>query len=416
MRGDRMTSAANVRTGPAAGQLASGSGANAGEIDDRALVARIVRAYQQAIARDPDSRASEWAAVEHDKKRPIHEVLMSGDIAAITAILRDPSRTDLFYGFDNMCATLAAAAAVNKGELAKQAEELLVRVAQAIGVYPLPNKYFVAGDAPRSRASVEAPGLEDTLKLLDAALGIRVEFANPFPGEFGAATSRGIASYRAIQALYQAWRMSQLCGDLAASRIVEIGAGLGRTACYAWQLGLRDLTIIDIALSGVAQAYFLGRVLGADAVRLYGEEPGAGIRILPPSAFLEASDHYDLLINIDSWTEMPKETARQYLRSALARCAMIWSVNHEAARFTVRELFAETTIRPVARFPYWLRDNYADEFLDTGVARERAEHAGTTVPTASRLIGRVRRRFAQMKRGFVRFGPINKLITRLRRP
>ena len=116
--------------------------------------------------------------------------------------------------------------------------------------------------------------------------------------------------------------MSQLCHGLAAPRIVEIGAGLGRTAYFAWQLGLRDLTIIDIAMSGVAQAYFLGRVLGADAVRLYGEEPGSGscIRILPPSAFLEAGDHYDLLLNIDSWTEMPKETARQYLRSALARC------------------------------------------------------------------------------------------------
>jgi hypothetical protein len=416
MHSDRMTSEANVETGSAVGQPTSASDTHVREIDDRALVMRIVRAYQQAIARDPDSRASEWAAVEDDKKRPIHDVLMSGDIAAVTAILRDPGRTDLFYGFDNMCATFADAAAGNKGGLAKQAEELLVRVAEAIGVYPLPNKYFVAGEAHRSRASLEAPELEDTLKLLDASFGIRVAFANPFPGEFGAATSRGTASYRAIQALYQAWRISQLCHGLAEPRIVEIGAGLGRTAYFAWQLGLRDLTIIDIAMSGVAQAYFLGRVLGADAVWLYGEEPGprACIRILPPSAFLDTSDHYDLLINIDSWTEMPKETARQYLRSALARCAMIWSVNHEAARFTVRELFAEATARPVARFPYWLRENYADEFVRTDVAGKKGQGVLPALPATSRLVGRARRRLARMKRGIVRFGPINKLITKLR--
>src|ERR1700761_3889722 len=154
MHGNIMTSEANVKTGPAAGQPAFASGANAGEVDDRALVARIMRAYQQAIARDPDARASEWDAVEGDKKRPIHDVLMSGDIAALTAILRDPGRTDLFYGFDNMCATLAVRAAVSQAGLARQAEELLVRIAQAIGVYPLPNKQFVAGEAHRPPASL----------------------------------------------------------------------------------------------------------------------------------------------------------------------------------------------------------------------------------------------------------------------
>jgi hypothetical protein len=112
---------------------------------------------------------------------------------------------------------------------------------------------------------------------------------------------------------------------------------------------------------------------------------------------------------------MPKETARQYLRSALARCSMIWSVNHEAARFTVRELFAEATVQPVARFPYWLRENYADEFIRTDVVRERVEVA-PSAPVTSRWIGRARRRLSQMKRGVARFGPINKLITKLRLP
>jgi hypothetical protein len=381
------------------------------QIDDRALVERIVRAYRLAIARDPDSRASEWAAVEDAKKRSVHDVLMSADIGAVATILRDPGRTDLFYGFDNLCAALASAAPEAKSGLATEAEALLVRLAQAVGAYRVPNKYYQVGRPHSSQAGSYAAKTEDTLKVLDEAFGIRIDFPNPFPGELGVETSRGIASYRAIQALYQAWRMSLLCAGRDTPRVVEVGAGLGRTAYYASKLGLRHLTIIDIAMSGVAQAYFLGRVLGADAVRLYGEEEGAGIRILPPSAFLEAGDRYDLLVNIDSWTEMPKETARQYMRAGRARCSMIWSVNHEAGAFTVKDLFDETAARP-ARLPYWMRDAYVDEFFDSGSLR--ASSLAPPPRFGAQTIDRARRRFWQVRRGIVRWKPINGLISKLR--
>ncbi len=387
--------------------------AGAAPVDDRALVERIVRAYQEAIEHDPDSRASEWTAVEDNKKLVIHDALMSTDIAAVQAILRDPGRSDLLYGFDNLCATFAVAAAESKDGLATQAEELIIRLAQAIGAYRHPNKNVLVGAAYCSQTSRSLPGLEETLEALDDALAIRIDFPNPFPGELGAETSRGIASYRAIQALYQAWRISQLCRGITSPRIVEIGAGLGRTVYYAWRMGLRDLTIVDIAMSGVAQAYFLGRMLGGDSVRLYGEERKSGIHILPPSAFLDANNRYDLLINIDSWTEMPKETARQYMQAALARCAMIWSVNHEASRFTVRDLFAEFRGTPVTRSPYWMRDGYVDEFLGMGIVHEMSA-VPAQKPIGASTIGRARRRLEQFKRAIVRWKPINNLIAKLR--
>ena len=60
-------------------------------------------------------------------------------------------------------------------------------------------------------------------------------------------------------------------------------------------------------------AYFLGRTLGEKAIRLFGEEEGPGIRILPPAAFLAAADRYDLVVNVDSLTEMARDRAVSYV-------------------------------------------------------------------------------------------------------
>ena len=158
---------------------------------------------------------------------------------------------------------------------------------------------------------------------------------------------------------------------LSAPGIVEIGAGLGRTAYYAWQLDIRDYTIIDIPMSGVAQAYFLGRTLGEKAIRLFGEEEGPGIRILPPAAFLAAADRYDLVVNVNSLTEMARETAVSYVDQIERRADLFWSVNHEANAFCVRELFSPSAAAHVTRTPYWLRPGYVDEVLDLRAPNSR---------------------------------------------
>ena len=98
-------------------------------------------------------------------------------------------------------------------------------------------------------------------------------FPAPFRGELGHSTSRGPAGYRAIQALYQTWRLFQLVGPKQS--IVEIGPGMGRTAYYAYRAGLTDYTTIDLPLGVVAQACFLGAVLGADKIWMEGDDEGS---------------------------------------------------------------------------------------------------------------------------------------------
>jgi hypothetical protein len=397
-----LTPQANIESGATAPPAVGLVGASE-QINDRELVDRIVRAYQRSIANDLDSRGSEWIAVPDEKKRPIHEAMMAGDIAVVQGLLRDPARTELFYGFDNLHAGLWVGPD-SKTVFAVQVHELLVRLGQAIGVYRLPNT-----EIPLTTPN--HPGLEDCVKMLDEALELRVEFPNPFPGELGAETSRGIISHRTVQALYQAWRISRLCAGIQMPRVVEIGAGLGRTAYYAWKMGLRDYTIIDIAMSAVAQSYFLGRVLGTDCIRLNGEEVGAGIRILPPSAFLESNDRYDLVLNVDSWTEMPRETARQYVRAAESRASMIWSVNHEANRFTVRDLFSAASLKRVVRSPYWVRDGYVDELIVSGSIHDLNSALPMPPRMGTQPIDRARRRLEQLKRRIARWNPINKLLS-----
>ena len=158
---------------------------------------------------------------------------------------------------------------------------------------------------------------------------------NPYPNEVGLKTSRGVASYRAVQALYQAYRVAELVRDRPNARVIEIGGGLGRTAFYAHQFGLRDYTLIDLPMTNVAQAYFLGRVLGADAICLCGENR-PGIRIQPPAVFLDAADRYDLVVNVDALPEMAADTATAYCQAIKARADIFLSINHEYNALTVR--------------------------------------------------------------------------------
>ena len=68
----------------------------------------------------------------------------------------------------------------------------------------------------------------------------------------------------------------------------------------------------------------LGRALGPDAIRLFGED-GSGVRILPPPVFLEGDDTYDLVVNVDSLTELAPDVARSYAEAIRARAALFLS-------------------------------------------------------------------------------------------
>ncbi|MGA8220530.1 MAG: putative sugar O-methyltransferase, partial [Candidatus Acidiferrales bacterium] len=304
---------------------------------DLRLVERLLAAYQFAASEFDGFKNSMWRQFFDQRHQAAHGVFMAGQTELAAAILRNPGSSDLFWGFDNLSATTKQKT-VQQGDR-DMIMDHLVRLTEAIGARPLDNPmaYLFRGDSP---TVLDATSADTTIQRIEAVLGCTLSFPNPYPEEVGVQTSRGIVSYRAIPALYQAWRIKQLLKGISRPRVLEIGAGLGRAAYYAWQFGIRDYTIIDIPMTSICSGYFLGRVLGEDAVSLAGENPpesDSRIKILPPSHFLSAQDHYDLILNADSFVEFGESTAQDYWNQIEARADQFLSINHESNAYTVRQ-------------------------------------------------------------------------------
>lgn len=335
----------------------AGTVAPQSEPADAALVGRIAAAYSASLVTMASARDSVWLSAFADMKAAMHAILASGETPRIALLLRDPAASTWFYGFDGLAQNLLRPddpAWMDRVRFENY--DSLLRLAEAVGAYRLEN--------PETPAPMRAvPDVEEILAAIDRRIGIRLDFPNPFPREVGLVTSRGIASYRALQAVYQAWRIGDLLAERRDARVLEIGAGLGWTAYYAWRLGIRDYTIIDIPMTAAAQAYFLGRVLGDGALRLYGETGEGCLRILPPVALLDGDDRYDLVLNVDSLPEMSRKTAQRYWDAIAARAGVFLSINHEANDVTVRDLYSSGSPACVCRAPYWMRRGYVEEVI-----------------------------------------------------
>lgn len=318
--------------------------------DDQRLVRRIEAAYSLACLRPVLGDGGFWLAEYAALKQYEHDRLIARDAGAV---LRDPARSNLFYGFDALV-KLPGGKPKNAEQEAWMTYDALLQLASALGEVRLHN--------PEAPHPAQLPDIEDLLEDLDRAVGFRIDFPNPFPDEVGLATSRGVATYRCAQSIYQAWRIAELVQHRGNARVLEIGPGLGRTAYYAFRLGLRDYTLIDIPLSSAAQGYFLGRVLGENAVSLFGESSAAPITVAPPSHFLDGAESFDLVVNVDSLTEMSHTVADSYWRRIQRGVPLFLSINHERNPFTFRDLYvASGHAACVKRAQYWLRRGYVEE-------------------------------------------------------
>lgn len=331
--------------------------------DDHALVRRIMAAYRFATgAHAPD--ASGWSVSMVSLKADAHAALLGEDVAAAADLLRHPTGSLLYYGFDELCREDEAMrhGITHVITRADWLYDLLRRLAEAVGVERLEYPELLPGEPPR------VPEVETLLDQLDEAFGFRIDFPNPFGGERGLRTSRGVAGFRAIQSLYQAWRIQRLLPATGGGsrRILEIGGGAGRTCYYASRFGFDRYDLVDIPLTGAAQANLLGRALGAEALSLPGEDDAAPVRLMLPQAFLSSDDRYDLIFNVDGLTEMARDSAEAYWSAAKARAPRFLSINHEVNAFTFRELYTADGTPGVERHPYWLRRGYVDELATFG--------------------------------------------------
>jgi hypothetical protein len=330
--------------------------------DDEALVARIIAGYRSAVATFDGHGDSMWASI-NDRSRRFHDQLVDGETAVVSEQLRNPARNDLLCGFDEATATIyeahqASDASAQEG-WGRSAHQRLIRLAEAVGALPV--RMVESGPNDTRETSVEA-----VLTALDERLGFAVDFPNPYPGALGVETSRGLMNHRALLAIYQAWRLASFAGKDRNARVLEIGAGSGRTAYYSRKFGIRDYTIIDLPLTNVAQANFLGRVLDPSLLVLSNEPDDDArhdrIRIFSPRWLENSSEHFDIALNADSMTEIDRRQAVAYFRKLAQQADVFVSINHETNSFRVSELpsLSGVLIRP-NRCPYWLDPGYVEE-------------------------------------------------------
>jgi hypothetical protein len=348
--------------------------------EDTALVSRIIDAYRYAAAIFEGHGNSMWASI-NDRSAALHSMLLSGSVAEVTAELRYPATHDLLCGFDEAARSIYSAH--KAGDRATReawgagVHKRLIRLAEAVGAIPV---WLHSANRQDDRDLT----IDALLARLDATLGFAIDFPNPYPDEFGLRSSRGLINHRAVFAIYQAWRLSAWANGH--TRVLEIGAGSGRTAYYAWKLGLRDYTIIDLPLTNVAQANFLGRVLDPACLALSGEgSHREQIRIFGPAWFHNSSERFDVALNADSITEMDSRNAAAYF-TKLASCTDVFiSINHEANSFRAADLptFAGAPSKPL-RFPYWLDEGYIEE-----VFLFRSRHPASPYEAELKRLGRV---------------------------
>lgn len=328
------------------------------QVDDRSIVSRIVKSYQLAIEEQESLGKSMWQYIFDQKHKNIHEIFKNGQEDAAAAILRDPGSSELFYGIDSLVASLQPQ--MQAQNYAVLCLDCLVRFAEAIGAVRLQNPEGVYRPPLSWNGDVI---LERVVKVL----GYPISFPNPYPNEYGLSTSQGIISYRVPQALYQAWRIKQHVKGIQNPRVLEIGAGVGRTAFFARQLGIEDYTIVDLPITEISSEYFLSRAIGEDHVQLHGEKrPNAerSIKFLTPAEFMAGNSSYDLIINVDSLTEMDPDTARAYWKKIEASTGKFLSINHEFNPFTVKELIDESSsVVQADRMLNSMRRGYVEEYV-----------------------------------------------------
>lgn len=329
---------------------------------DIALVKRIADAYSLTVSEQLSLGSSMWGFFFVQRHQNTHEILLRGDLESAAAILQNPQTTDLFYGFDNFFQEVHNAIQNNLDAYAEQILVELIQIAEAIGAIRAYNP-----EAQDHSYRKIPQSIDQLLELLDEKFEQPLKFPNIFEGETGLLTSRGVVTPRDTQAIYQAIRIKELLEHIPNPRVLEIGAGLGRTAYYARQLGILDYTIIDIPFTSVSSGYFLIQTVGADNVILYGEESldaSKCVKIFPPTYFFNTNESFDLIINADSLTEIVPDTARAYLDKIGSTAGIFLSFNHEVNPFTVHELIRQDTRKLFSiRSPYWMRAGYLEEIV-----------------------------------------------------
>lgn len=340
---------------------------------DQELCKRIIAAYYKSSAEK---------GVQTDVS-PLWQGILGGHYGRLTALVRSGDPKALADALNNTFSS-EFVRGVDTGNLytgknwrvySLKLLDDLVSLAEQLGVVRTESGQAVVGEA-------FAGGLEKLIRDTESALGISLSF--PAVGAaYGMAIGKTFLTLQCCEYAYVAWRLSRATESLIEKdrfSVLEVGAGYGGTAMYlANTLGdhLDRYVIADLPIMNVLQAYFLGKVFGANRLVLLGEN-SVGMQpplfAILPGTSVPSLQPVDVLFNENSFPEMPYETIKSYLEWARTNVrSFIFSYNHEtlkadrsAAVITLPEMMRVVGgFRRVSRNLSWLRTGYVEEVWGT---------------------------------------------------
>ena len=288
---------------------------------------------------------------------------VKADESNLEIILDNPSKFNLFYGFDNNCASHLKTIRPRYIDYFQNNElviDKILNLAQFLGIlrHNNPERYMLVGN--------KKPNIETLIDKIEERLKIKLSFKNVFPGEEGIKTSRGILSNREIQAIYQAYKIKEICKKNNYKKVLEIGGGLGRTAYYCRRFGIKDFTLVDLLIPRICQLNYLARVISENEVLSEKkitdlESIEEKFKIISPDFLFKNCNNFDLIFNSDSITEIDSLTQSKYISFIKDNSKYFYSINHESNRHRVIDLFDNFKIEETERNLYWLRKGYLEE-------------------------------------------------------
>lgn len=309
--------------------------------------------------KDEINKDSIWLNIFNNFHKNVIDIIKS-DKSRIEDILDDPSKYDIFYGFDSNCNyVLKNTRYSDYFENDELVIDKILNFAEYLGILRHNNP-------ERYRIIFKKPSLDNLINEIEKKINIELKFNNVFPGEKGVKTQKGIISNREIQAIYQAYKIKEIFKKNNYKNILEIGGGLGRTAYYCYKFGIKDYTIVDLLIPRVCQLNYLSRVLNEENIInesqiINLENLENKIKIISPNYLFNKNIKYDLIFNSDSITEIDSVNQNKYINFIKENAKYFYSINHESNKNRVNDLFSNTNILEVEKNLYWLRRGYLEE-------------------------------------------------------
>lgn len=294
-----------------------------------------------------------WDKIYNNYHKNIIELIRK-DNSLIRVITDDPSTYNLFYGFDGNCKTIKDNQRfTDKFEYTTLLADKILSFAEYLGILRYNN-------SEKFRVDLIKIKVDSLINKIEEKIEIKLKFENPFPGETGILTKKGILTSRELQAIYQAYKLKIFFKKKKNIKILEIGGGLGRTGFYCYKFGLRDYTLVDLRIPLLCQFNYLSRALSEKIVN-FNQNNKNKINLVSPDILFKQNKKYDLVFNSDSFTEIDSLNQKKYVEYIKKNSKYFYSINHESNKNTVRDLLSFKNVKNLSRNPYWLRKGYLEE-------------------------------------------------------